>query len=138
MLTEAALTSAEQAAIDSVPTGLYIGGQWRETAATMPVTDPATGRTLRTVADAGPRDGLAALDAAAAAQADWARTPPRERSDILMRAHRMLLDEADRLALIATLEMGKPLAEARGEVVYAAEFFRWFAEEAVRLDGGYM
>ncbi len=135
---ETDLNPAERAAIDSVPTGLYIGGQWRETAATMPVTDPATGQVLRTVADAGPEDGLAALDAAAAAQADWARTSPRERSDILMRAHRMLLEEADRLALIATLEMGKPLAEARGEVAYAAEFFRWFAEEAVRLDGGYM
>src|SRR5690606_22682545 len=81
---------------------------------------------------------MTALDAAAAAQAQWARTPARERSDILMRAHRLLLDDADRLALIATREMGKPPAEARGEITYAAEFFRWFAEEAVRLDGGYM
>ncbi|MFI5720681.1 NAD-dependent succinate-semialdehyde dehydrogenase [Nocardia sp. NPDC051750] len=104
----------------------------------MPVVDPASGRQLRTVADATPEEGMAALDAAAAAQSAWARTPARERSDILMRAHRLMLDEADRLALIATLEMGKPLAEARGEVTYAAEFFRWFAEEAVRLDGGYM
>ncbi|MFI1464092.1 NAD-dependent succinate-semialdehyde dehydrogenase [Nocardia carnea] len=104
----------------------------------MPVLDPATGQQLRTVADATPEEGIAALDAAAAAQAQWARTPARERSDILMRAHRLLLDDADRLALIATLEMGKPLAEARGEITYAAEFFRWFAEEAVRLDGGYM
>ncbi|MEU1983222.1 NAD-dependent succinate-semialdehyde dehydrogenase [Nocardia sp. NPDC019395] len=104
----------------------------------MPVVDPASGRQLRTVADATPEEGLTALDAAAAAQSAWARTPARERSDILMRAHRLMLDEADRLALIATLEMGKPLAEARGEVTYAAEFFRWFAEEAVRLDGGYM
>ncbi|WP_280267891.1 aldehyde dehydrogenase family protein, partial [Nocardia wallacei] len=119
---ETDLNPAERAAIDSVPTGLYIGGQWRETAATMPVTDPATGQMLCSVADAGPQDGLAALEAAAAAQADWARTPPRARSDILLRAHRMLLDDADRLALIATLEMGKPLAEARGEVAYAAEF----------------
>ncbi|MBB5911455.1 succinate-semialdehyde dehydrogenase/glutarate-semialdehyde dehydrogenase [Nocardia transvalensis] len=136
--TDESLNPAERAAIDSVPTGLYIGGEWRETAATLPVVDPATGRTLCSVSDAGPDDGLAALEAAANAQADWARTPPRERSEILMRAHRMLLDDADRLALIATLEMGKPLAEARGEVTYAAEFFRWFAEEAVRLDGGYM
>ncbi|WP_327117654.1 NAD-dependent succinate-semialdehyde dehydrogenase [Nocardia sp. NBC_01730] len=138
MLTEVELTPAERAAIDSVPTGLYLGGRWRETATTMPVIDPATGRELCAVADASPEDGMAALDAAAAAQHDWAHTPPRERSDILMRAHRMLLDDADRLALIATLEMGKPLAEARGEIGYAAEFFRWFAEEAVRLDGGYM
>ncbi|WP_328393140.1 NAD-dependent succinate-semialdehyde dehydrogenase [Nocardia sp. NBC_00416] len=138
MLTEATLTAAERDAVESVPTGLYIGGGWHETAATMPVLDPATGQRLRSVADAGPADGLAALDAAAAAQSDWARTSPRERSEILMRAHRLLLDDADRLALIATLEMGKPLAEARGEITYAAEFFRWFAEEAVRLDGGYM
>ncbi|WP_228787291.1 NAD-dependent succinate-semialdehyde dehydrogenase [Nocardia terpenica] len=103
----------------------------------MPVHDPATGRVLRAVADATPEDGLAALTAAADAQRDWARTPPRTRSEILMRAHRMLLDDTERLALIATLEMGKPLAEARGEIAYAAEFFRWFAEEAVRLDGGY-
>nr|WP_269782996.1 NAD-dependent succinate-semialdehyde dehydrogenase [Nocardia terpenica] len=120
-----------------MPSGLYIDGRWRETAATMPVHDPATGRVLRLVADATPEDGLAALTAAADAQRDWARTPPRTRSEILMRAHRMLLDDTERLALIATLEMGKPLAEARGEIAYAAEFFRWFAEEAVRLDGGY-
>nr|WP_255285501.1 NAD-dependent succinate-semialdehyde dehydrogenase [Nocardia pseudobrasiliensis] len=121
-----------------MPAGLYIGGEWRETATTMPVLDPATGQVLCRVADAGPADGLAALAAAADAQRDWARTSPRERGDILMRAHRALLEDVDRLALIATLEMGKPLAEARGEIAYAAEFFRWFAEEAVRLDGGYM
>lgn len=138
MLTEAALTAAERAAIDTVPTGLFIGGRWQPAATTMPVLDPATGQRLCSVADATPDDGLAALDAAAAAQASWARTSPRERSEILMRAHRLLLDDTERLALIATLEMGKPLAEARGEIAYAAEFFRWFAEEAVRLDGGYM
>nr|WP_033245573.1 NAD-dependent succinate-semialdehyde dehydrogenase [Nocardia carnea] len=138
VLTEESLTDAARAAVESVPDGLFIGGRWRPAAATMPVLDPATGQQLRTVADATPEEGIAALDAAAAAQAQWARTPARERSDILMRAHRLLLDDADRLALIATLEMGKPLAEARGEITYAAEFFRWFAEEAVRLDGGYM
>ncbi|WP_255360313.1 NAD-dependent succinate-semialdehyde dehydrogenase [Nocardia sp. BMG51109] len=121
-----------------MPTGLYIGGQWRAAAKTMPVLDPSTGQELCAVADAGPGDGLAALTAAADAQAAWARTPARERSEILMRAHRLLIEDADRLGLIATLEMGKPLAEARGEITYAAEFFRWFAEEAVRLDGGYM
>ncbi|MEU4311341.1 NAD-dependent succinate-semialdehyde dehydrogenase [Nocardia sp. NPDC024068] len=138
MLTEDTLTAEERAAIESVPTGLFIDGEWRTTASTLPVLDPATGQPLCSVADATPDDGLAALTAAAAAQAGWAATPPRERSDILMRAHRLLLDEADRLATVATLEMGKPLAEARGEITYAAEFFRWFAEEAVRLDGGYM
>ncbi len=136
--TGTSLDSTEQAAIDSVPTGLFIGGAWREGTARMPVLDPATGQSLCEVTDAAPEDGLAALSAAAEAQAAWARTPARERSDLLMRAHRMLLDETERLALIMTLEMGKPLAEARGEIAYAAEFFRWFAEEAVRLDGGYM
>ncbi|WP_330185487.1 NAD-dependent succinate-semialdehyde dehydrogenase [Nocardia sp. NBC_01503] len=104
----------------------------------MPVTDPATAEPLCEVADAGPEEGAAALTAAAVAQRDWARTSARQRSDILMRAHRLLLAEVERLSLVMTLEMGKPLAEARGEVAYAAEFLRWFAEEAVRLDGGYL
>lgn len=138
MLTETHLTQTERDAIDSIPHGLFIDGDWRPGTDTMPVIDPATGERLRAVADAGPDDGLRALTAAAAAQADWARTPPRQRSDILLRAHRLLLDDVERLALVMTLEMGKPLAEARGEVAYAAEFLRWFAEEAVRLDGGYM
>jgi succinate-semialdehyde dehydrogenase/glutarate-semialdehyde dehydrogenase len=138
MLTETTLSAAERTAIDTVPRGLFIQGQWRTTARTLPVFDPATGALLCAVADADPADGLAALDAACAAQRDWAATPPRERSDLLMGVHRALLAETDRLGLIATLEMGKPLAEARGEIAYAAEFFRWFAEEAVRLDGGYM
>jgi succinate-semialdehyde dehydrogenase / glutarate-semialdehyde dehydrogenase len=128
----------ESAAIASVPTGLFVGGQWRTTAKTFPVEDPSTGRVLTEVADASPAEALAALDAAAAAQADWAATPPRERSDILSRAHRIMVEDTERLALVMTLEMGKPLAEARSEVAYAAEFFRWFAEEAVRIDGGYM
>ncbi|MFI6999401.1 NAD-dependent succinate-semialdehyde dehydrogenase [Nocardia sp. NPDC050175] len=137
MLTET-LSAAERAVIDTVPTGLYIDGQWCETKAELPVLDPATGQPLCAVADASPRDGLDALAAAHAAQPAWAATPPRARADVLMRAHHALLDDTDRLALIMTLEMGKPLAEARGEIAYAAEFFRWFAEEAVRLDGGYM
>ncbi|MFC3961974.1 NAD-dependent succinate-semialdehyde dehydrogenase [Nocardia jiangsuensis] len=130
--------SDERAALDTVPTGLFIGGKWREGARTFPVVDPATGATIAEVADASAEDGLAALTAAAEAQADWAAIPPRERSDLLMRVHRALLADVDRLGLVLTLEMGKPLAEARGEIAYAAEFFRWFAEEAVRLDGGYM
>ncbi|MGW5374150.1 NAD-dependent succinate-semialdehyde dehydrogenase [Nocardia sp. NPDC003999] len=138
MLTESALSAPERAAIDTVPRGLFIQGQWRATTRTLPVFDPSTGGLLCEVADATPDDGRAALDAACAAQADWAATAPRERSDLLMRVHRALLADTDRLGLIATLEMGKPLAEARGEIAYAAEFFRWFAEEAVRLDGGYM
>ena len=128
----------EREAIASVPTGLFIGGEWRTTAATMPVVDPSTGQPLCEIADADPDEAAAALDAAAAAQADWARTPPRERSEILTRARDLMLADVDRLALIMTLEMGKPLAEAKGEIAYAAEFFRWFAEEAVRIDGGFM
>ncbi|HLV05404.1 NAD-dependent succinate-semialdehyde dehydrogenase [uncultured Georgenia sp.] len=128
----------ETEAIASVPTGLFVGGQWRSTERTMPVHDPATGQVLCEVADASPEEAMAALDAAAAAQASWAATPPRERSEVLTRAFELIRADADRLALVMTLEMGKPLAEARGEVAYAAEFFRWFAEEAVRIDGGYL
>ncbi|WP_288047857.1 NAD-dependent succinate-semialdehyde dehydrogenase [Nocardia sp.] len=138
MLAETTLTAAERNAVASVPTGLYIAGRWRDTSATLPVIDPSTGAVLCEVADASPTDGLDALTAASRAQPGWAATPPRERSDLLMRAHRALLDDTERLALVMTIEMGKPLAEARGEIAYAAEFFRWFAEEAVRLDGGYL
>ena len=128
----------EEAAIASVQTGLFIGGKWRDSARTMPVHDPSTGQILCTVADADAAEAREALDAAVAAQPSWAATTPRERSTILMNAHRLLLENVDRLALVMTLEMGKPLTEARGEIAYAAEFFRWFAEEAVRIDGGYM
>ncbi len=125
-------------AIASVPTDLFIAGSWRTAGRTMAVENPATGEVLTQVADADPDEAMAALDAAAAAQADWARTPARARSEILYRAFELLHAEVDRLALIMTLEMGKPLAESKGEIAYAAEFFRWFAEEAVRIDGGHM
>lgn len=128
----------EREAIGSVPTGLFIAGEWRTTRATMPVVDPSTGQPLCEIADADPDEAAAALDAAADAQAEWAATAPRERSEILTRARDLMLADVDRLALIMTLEMGKPLAEAKGEIAYAAEFFRWFAEEAVRIDGGFM
>ena len=127
----------ERSAINSVSTGLFINGRWESTEKTMPVIDPSTGKALCEIADASPAEGAKALDAAAAAQADWAATPPRERSEILYRAYDLIKKDAERLALIMTLEMGKPLAESRGEVNYGAEFFRWFAEEAVRIDGGY-
>jgi succinate-semialdehyde dehydrogenase/glutarate-semialdehyde dehydrogenase len=129
----------EKAVLDKVPTGLFIGGEWRASSsgATFDVEDPATGRTLRTLADATPEDGMAALDAAAAMQADWARTAPRERGEILRRAFDLVTARAEEFALLMTLEMGKPLAEARGEVTYGAEFLRWFSEEAVRTSGRY-
>ena len=129
----------EHAVVDAVPTDLLIGGRWRPatSGATLAVDDPATGKALVEVADAGPDDGLAALDAAAAAQDGFAAMPPRERGEILRRAYELIMSRVDDLALLMTLEMGKPVAESRAEVSYAAEFFRWFAEEAVRIDGQY-
>ncbi|MEV1290788.1 NAD-dependent succinate-semialdehyde dehydrogenase [Pseudonocardia sp. NPDC049635] len=129
----------ERKVLEAVPTGLFIGGTWRpaENGATTPVEDPATGAVLTEVADASPADGMDALAAAHAAQPGIAALPPRQRSEILYRAYQLLHERADDLALLMTLEMGKPLAEAKGEVVYASEFLRWFAEEAVRIEGGY-
>ncbi|GAA2266564.1 NAD-dependent succinate-semialdehyde dehydrogenase [Nonomuraea roseoviolacea subsp. roseoviolacea] len=119
------------------PTGCFIGGEWRDTDRRFPVTDPATGQTLAEVADAGPADALAALDAAVAAQDTWAATPPRERAAVLRRAHDGLVSRGEEFALLITREMGKPLAESRAEVGYAADFLQWFAEEAVRISGEY-
>ena len=130
---------SQKALLESVPTQLFIGGEWRaaEAGATLEVYDPATGRILASVADGSPADGMAALDAAVAAQADWAKVAPRDRSELLRAAYEKLIERTEEFALLMTLEMGKPLAEARGEVVYGAEFFRWFAEEAVRIHGRY-
>jgi len=130
----------EQAVLDQVSKDLYIGGQWRPASGggTLPVEDPATGQTLVEVADATPEDALAALGAAADAQASWAATAPRERGEILRRAYELLLERTDELALVMTLEMGKALSESRAELTYAAEFLRWFSEEAVRIHGRYM
>jgi succinate-semialdehyde dehydrogenase/glutarate-semialdehyde dehydrogenase len=104
---------------------------------TLTVEDPSTGKALCEVADASPEDGMDALAAASAAQASFAAMAPRERGEILRRAYEIIMERIEDLALVMTLEMGKPLAEAKGEITYAAEFFRWFAEEAVRIDGGY-
>ncbi|MFJ7948570.1 NAD-dependent succinate-semialdehyde dehydrogenase [Streptomyces sp. NPDC096354] len=134
-----AATEQERAVVAAVPDGLFIGGEWRPAAAggVFSVEDPSLARELRTVADADADDSAAAAAAAAAAQESWAATAPRERSEILRRGYELLIERREELALLMTLEMGKPLAEARGEVMYAAEFFRWFAEEAVRVEGGY-
>jgi succinate-semialdehyde dehydrogenase/glutarate-semialdehyde dehydrogenase len=99
------------------------------------VEDPSTGDTLAQVADASVADGKAALDAAHQAQAEWAKTPPRDRGEILRRAFELITERHEDLALLMTLEMGKPLSESRAEITYAAEFFRWFSEEAVRIHG---
>ncbi|WP_410600652.1 NAD-dependent succinate-semialdehyde dehydrogenase [Amycolatopsis sp. lyj-90] len=130
---------SEAGVVKAVDKELFIGGKWVPAAGgkTFPVLDPSTGEALCEVADASPADGVSALDAAVAAQADWATVAPRERGEILRRAYDLLIKRADELALLMTLEMGKPLAESKGEITYAAEFFRWFAEEAVRIDGGY-
>ncbi len=123
--------------LNAVPKGLLIGGKWISTDETVPVEDPSTGKVLANVADASPEQGIEALDAAVAAGAGWAATDPRERGEILRRAWELLSERAEDIALLMTLEMGKPLAEARGEVVYGSEFFRWFSEEAVRIAGRY-
>jgi succinate-semialdehyde dehydrogenase/glutarate-semialdehyde dehydrogenase len=132
-----ALTDSEQSLLSQVPTGLFIDGKWRDSSdgRTLDVEDPSTGERLASVADATVADGAAALDAAVAAQADWAATAPRDRGEILRRAFAAITARAEEFALLMTLEMGKPLAEARGEVTYGAEFFRWFSEEAVRISG---
>ena len=133
------LSARESEVIGSVSTELFIGGQWRPATggATVPVDDPATGEVIAHIADASVADGTAALDAAVSVQASWAATPPRERGEILRRAFELITARAEELALIMTLEMGKPVKEALGEVAYAAEFFRWFSEEAVRISGRY-
>jgi succinate-semialdehyde dehydrogenase/glutarate-semialdehyde dehydrogenase len=133
------IASNERAVVDAVTPRLFIGGEWREASGggSFPVEDPATGEVLCEVADASPADGLAALDAAVAVQAEWAAQAPRERGEVLGRAFQALNQRAEELALLMTLEMGKPLAESKAEIAYAAEFFRWFAEEAVRIDGRY-
>jgi succinate-semialdehyde dehydrogenase/glutarate-semialdehyde dehydrogenase len=133
------LSEQERNALAGVGSGLFIGGRWREggTGATIPVDDPSTGEVIAHVADASVEDGRAALGAAVAAQSSWAATPPRERGEILRRAFELITARSDELAMIMTLEMGKPLSQARGEVAYAAEFFRWFSEESVRISGRY-
>jgi succinate-semialdehyde dehydrogenase/glutarate-semialdehyde dehydrogenase len=123
--------------VAQIPTDLYIGGAWKTGGRPelIPVQDPATEGVLAHVADASPEDGLAAVDAAAAALPGWAATPPRKRSEVLYRAFELMTERREQLAELIVLENGKALPDARGEVAYAAEFFRWYAEEAVRAAG---
>jgi succinate-semialdehyde dehydrogenase/glutarate-semialdehyde dehydrogenase len=129
----------EKRVIDSAPHQLFIGGEWRgsHSGATLAIEDPSTGETLCEIADGTPEDAVAALDAACAVQDEWAATAPRDRGEILRRAYELMTERSEELGLLMTLEMGKPLAEAAGEITYAAEFIRWFSEEAVRIDGRY-
>jgi hypothetical protein len=135
----ATLASSEAAVVDKVHTGLYIGGQWRDATGggTLPVEDPATGETLAEVADATVEDAQAALASAHETFATWKHTPPRDRAEILRRAFELVMGRADELALLMTLEMGKPVKESRAEIAYAANFLRWNSEEAVRISGRY-
>ncbi|HLT82863.1 MAG TPA: NAD-dependent succinate-semialdehyde dehydrogenase [Phototrophicaceae bacterium] len=120
-----------------VPTDLLVGGTWRggEDGGRIDVRDPSSGAVLASVADAGVGDAEAAVDAAAAAAAGWAATAPRERAELLRRVFTLMHERSEELALLISLENGKSLADARSEVTYAAEFFRWYGEEAVRLRG---
>jgi len=128
----------EQRVLDQVPKRLYIAGEWREGASgELSVEDPATGETLCHVADASTDDARAALDAAVNAGPAWSQHPPRERGEILRRAFEAIVERADELALLMTLEMGKPLKESKAEIAYGAEFLRWFSEQAVRIEGRY-
>jgi succinate-semialdehyde dehydrogenase / glutarate-semialdehyde dehydrogenase len=133
------IATKEQTVVDAVQKQLYIGGEWRDGtgSGTLEVEDPATGEALCEVADGTPADAVAALDAAVEAQADWANVPAIERGEILRRAFEKLMEREEDLALLMTLEMGKPIAESRSEIAYAAEFFRWFAGEATRIHGQY-
>jgi succinate-semialdehyde dehydrogenase / glutarate-semialdehyde dehydrogenase len=133
------IATQEQAVVDHVEKRLFIGGTWRDATGgrTLAVEDPSTGEALCEIADATPEDAKAALDAAAASQAEWGATPPNEREEILWRAFETLNERADDLALLMTLEMGKAVRESKAEIAYAAEFFRWFSGEALRIDGYY-
>ena len=130
------MTLSEHDLLAKVPTGLYIGGKWVQgSGAPISVEDPATGKTLLEIANAGAEDGLAALAAADETQASWAKVPPRERAELLRRTFELVRERSEEFATLISLEMGKPLAEARGEVTYGNEFLRWFSEEAVRISG---
>jgi len=129
----------EHEVLSNAPKQLFIAGEWRPASddGRLAVEDPATGRPLCEIADATPGDAIAALAAADDAQAGWAATAPRERSDILRRAFELIAARTDELAMLMSLEMGKALVEARAEVAYANDFLRWFSEEAVRIRGSY-
>ncbi len=129
--------SADLAALTGidVPTGLFIDGEWTSNGRTLPVTDPATEETLVEIADGTPDDGLAAVAAAYRALPGWAATPPRQRAECLRKAWALMIERSESIARLMVLENGKALRDAQGEVTYAAEFFRWYAEEAVRIDG---
>jgi succinate-semialdehyde dehydrogenase / glutarate-semialdehyde dehydrogenase len=121
----------------NVPTDLYIGGKWRKSSDNrrFDVIDPATEKPIASVASASVEDAKAAVDAASAAMEGWAAKKPRERAEVLRKAFELIIRDTERFAKLMTIENGKALADSRAEVAYAAEFFRWYAEEAVRNIG---
>ena len=116
-------------------TQLYIDGKWLDGASTIPVTDPSDESIIANVSVATDEHCTQAVDAAARAFKTWSKTAPRVRGEILRKAFEIMVAEADRLAEIISRENGKVLSDAKGEILYAAEFFRWFSEEAVRING---
>jgi succinate-semialdehyde dehydrogenase / glutarate-semialdehyde dehydrogenase len=134
-----AVATNEQQVLESIPTKLYIGGQWVDGSEgdTIAVQDPSTEETLVEVASGNKDDAFKALEAAVAAQKEWAATSAFERGEILRRAYEKMTERADDLALLMTLEMGKPVEESKAEITYAADFFWWYAGEAARIDGHY-
>ena len=133
------IATAEQTVVDKVEKRLFIGGEWRDATGggTLEVLDPSTEEAICEVADGTTEDAMAALDAAAATQPEWAATPPNDRAGILWKAFELMVERADELATLMTLEMGKPVAESKSEIIYAADFFRWYSGEALRIDGNY-
>ncbi|MFA5775328.1 MAG: NAD-dependent succinate-semialdehyde dehydrogenase, partial [Ilumatobacteraceae bacterium] len=121
----------------SVRTSSYIGGEWVTSSSTFDVLNPTTGKSIAQVANASIAECLTAVDAAHEAFPSWKATAPRQRAEILRKAFEIMIAEQEELARLITLENGKVLSDARSEVAYAAEFFRWFSEEAVRIDGDY-
>jgi len=130
-------TDIQVPANDAIPTDLLIGNSWRESSnkQRIPVHNPADGTIITTIANATLEDGLAAIDAAEKAAAGWAATPARQRAELLRKCYEAMIKNADWLAHLISLEMGKALSDSKGEVLYAAEFFRWYSEETARIRG---
>ena len=133
------IATQEQTVVDNVPKQLYIGGEWRDAGGggKLEVIDPSTEEPMAEVADGTPEDAMAALDAAVGAQKEWAASAPNDRAGILWKAFELMTERADELATLMTLEMGKPVAESKAEILYAADFFRWYSGEALRIEGSY-
>ncbi len=133
------IATAEKTVVDGVEKRLFIGGEWRDASGggTLEVIDPSTEEPIAEVADGTTEDAMAALDAAVATQPEFAAVPPNDRAGILWKAFELMTERADELATLMTLEMGKPVAESKAEIIYAADFFRWYSGEALRIDGNY-